>query len=588
MALPSWPICILQRFRVKKGDDQPGYEGMPSCKLNETTVEFLRRIIMKKASACSKITAAILAALMATGVLTGCSKSSATSEPSSSVPVTIKILLQGSEINQIQKIEDEFYKRTKGTLNMKVEIDSIMADQYASKLKLEMTGGDTDGYDLVFDAPWLSLPKLASEGAYTDLSQYFNNSKYPGLQANFSQEFIKANLVNGKMYAIPLTNNYYDIPGIIYRTDLAKKYGISKITNNDDLKKYFEAVLNDKSMSGAYPLGISNSQGFYEFLEDGYSAENKAGIFEVSGVLTDSSQRMFYAAISSDGKKVLDIATLGDSDSKFANFPSPYNKNFIDTKYVQYAQWAKYIEPDSTAQTDASGNLFCVGKTAATTGTLNDVSSVAAKIAKAVSGATVDFYAYNSYERNMEKGAMYTEYKAWNDICIPTDAPHKEQAITFLNWLFSSQSNHDLFELGIEGTNWKSSGTKEYTIPSTTDASTNYNIPQYELTWNPNMTRISAELPTTANDLLKYEMASDSYSKIPFSGFTFDPSNVKTQIAQLDSLEKGQESALICGQYSETETQLKKFNQKAESAGLETVRAEIKKQLQAYLDKNNS
>lgn len=222
-----------------------------------------------------------------------------------------------------------------------------------------------------------------------------------------------------------------------------------------------------------------------------------------------------------------------------------------------------------------------------TAATLNDVATISKKVASSVQGATVDFYAYNDYERDMQKGAMYTAYQAWNDICMPANAPHKQQAITFLNWLFSSQQNHDLFELGIENTNWKAVGTNQYTIPSTVDAASNYNIPQYELTWNPVLTRISADLPTAAGSLFQYEASADSYSKIPFAGFTFDPSNVKTQIAQLDSLEKGQESALITGSFPDPAAQLAKFNASAEKAGLEDVRNEIQKQLQAYLDKIN-
>ena len=51
----------------------------------------------------------------------------------------------------------------------------------------------------------------------------------------------------------------------------------------------------------------------------------------------------------------------------------------------------------------------------------------------------------------------------------------------FLDWLFSSKDNHDLFELGIEGVHWIKDGDNGF---KPTDKSTML-LQGYELTWNP-------------------------------------------------------------------------------------------------------
>ena len=51
----------------------------------------------------------------------------------------------------------------------------------------------------------------------------------------------------------------------------------------------------------------------------------------------------------------------------------------------------------------------------------------------------------------MEKGCIGTDYRAWNNLVIPVTSKHADETMKFLDWLFQSQDNHDLFELGIKG-----------------------------------------------------------------------------------------------------------------------------------------
>lgn len=72
----------------------------------------------------------------------------------------------------------------------------------------------------------------------------------------------------------------------------------------------------------------------------------------------------------------------------------------------------------------------------------------------------------------------------------------------FLDWLFSSEENHDLFELGIEGEDWEPVGEDQYRVIEGETAAQTYTFPGYVLTWNPNYVKFPDTLP---DDILAYK-----------------------------------------------------------------------------------
>ena len=132
-------------------------------------------------------------------------------------------------------------------------------------------------------------------------------------------------------------------------------------------------------------------------------------------------------------------------------------------------------------------------------------------------GGELGVYVYNENMRN-GKSFVAGPLTAWNFLCVPQQSTKKDQAMQFLNWLFENRDNHDLFELGIEGTDWEAVGDDEY---RKLDGST-YNFPGYEMTWNPNFIRTNADLPDDAKAIAKYGNDPDTYITSAIAGFTFD------------------------------------------------------------------
>ena len=93
-----------------------------------------------------------------------------------------------------------------------LEITFLNSTDYAQQLARSLTAHED--YDLVLDAPWIILAAQSMQKNYMDLEPFFLEPSYPALQTFFPQDYLDANRIDDRLYAIPFTNTYYDVPGI--------------------------------------------------------------------------------------------------------------------------------------------------------------------------------------------------------------------------------------------------------------------------------------------------------------------------------------------------------------------------------------
>jgi len=487
-------------------------------------------------------------------------------------PVTLKVMLFGDKPIDLAKVMAEYESKTKDTLNTKLDIEFNPNADHKQKLTLKMTAGEA--VDIAFDAPWMSLNTNVSLGYYQELDKYFNNDEYPGLKKAFSEDFLNANKINGHIYSIPLTNAFYDIDVVYIRKDLREKYGLEPVQSYDDLEKYLQTVQEkDKSM---IPFALKGDRGFYKM----FNNEDKV----TNAKLIAGTSPGFYVYLSEDGKKVVGATTLGDDASKFEGLPAPYNDPYyFFPQYDKALEWNKYIQKDVLSEKDPQV-LFVGGKSAANEGTINGAAQIRERLQSAIPGSDIEMFVYNSHVRNFEEGAIGTDYKAWNDIVIPVTSKNADRTMKFFDWLFSSQENHDLIELGIEGEHWAKEGDRYYKM---TDKTTNYLFPTYEFTWNPTMSRINGSNDEETLKLMDYQSKNETYYLQPLAGFTFNAEPVKSEIAKMSPVVQMLDPVLKSGLDKNWKESIVKMNKQLQSYGLEKVREELIKQVQAYLDSSN-
>ena len=438
---------------------------------------------------------------------------------------TINILFNGAKEKGWDEIYAKYLEETKDTLGVNLNITWVEPADYKEKLNLVMMGGDD--YDLVFDAPWCHLRDLAADHYYADLSSYFNNEEYPGLKKAFSKQVMENNKWYGSQCYIPLMRTYgTGVPAVHYRKDWAKKWGIGtdgQIESMEDLTAYWEKAKENNIL----PLSVTDTRGFYELLPYNQNM-TKAGI-----QMFKAANLTIYVYIKDN--KVQAMAAEGAGDEAFKNFPEPFNFDFGAKRYEEFTKWQKagYISADSMTIKDAD-TPFYAGEAASEIGTLDDTTKIVTNLKQYSPEAEYGFFIYVDQVRNMEDGAITTVFTANNGLCIPASSKKIDKTMKFLDWMFGDAANHDLFELGIEGTDWKPVGEDQYqSITSYPD-----NFHGYAFTWNPNYVRFSDTLPKEALKYRLWELKESSFQAAPVSGFNFNTSDVElsTTIAQVKTV----------------------------------------------------
>jgi ABC-type glycerol-3-phosphate transport system substrate-binding protein len=529
---------------------------------------------------------AIALTLSLSTLLTACSSkespgNSSTAQPADSKtakvpdPVTLKFMLFGEKPADLGKVLSKFEAETKDTLNTKLDIEYNPAPDHKQKMQLKMSTGEA--VDLMFDAPWMFLYNNVSLGYYQQLDRYFNNDQYPGLKKAFPPELLDANKINGHIYTVPFMTSYSD-PFIIYiRKDIREELGLPPIKTMDDYKNYLDKV---QAKHPDYVAAAIGGRGLYRL---GIPEENGRKDIRLAAVVQDSFTGgiPFSVALSPDGKKVLGAATIGDPDSEFANFPAPFNTH--DSIYGHFGlrvEYRKYNNKDPLSSQAA--NALDPAKNASGEGTLSNLMQARLTLKKVVPNGDLEPFFYTSQNiANMKPGAIRTDFRANNSVVIPTSSKNADRTMKFLDWLYSSKDNHDLFELGIEGENWVKDGDNGY---KTTDKTANYPFQGYELTWNPTLSRINMSNDPETVKYLQYAMDKNSYYQIPLSGFIFDTKPVATEIAKIKPKLQQTADILMTGLEPNWKQLAQKSNKDWRDLGLEKVRAEVIKQVQAYLD----
>lgn len=477
---------------------------------------------------------------------------------------------------------------------------AVADDPILSKVHLNLTyvtGGDyrdkittalsaQEDYDLMFCGSWHGIDSFIASGCFTDLTEYFNNDAFPGLKAGFPEDYVEAaaSIVkdeNGNYkavnYVIPLADYYEDIRGVYYREDLRQKYNCAEITDDESLMAYLETVsANEPDM-----VGWAMYNGFFYFETARYSGARDNVIWNDS-TQPFGEETPFYVALNEDSTQVLNAVVMGDDASEFEKLPQGYDYDFITEYELEHLKWEKYLDP-TRGTTDENGKdpiLFY--------GTLGGYVANENGLEEKYPDASYGFYITEADQRNLVEGAIVCPMKTNNQLVVPAWSENVDATMYFLDWLFGSQENHDLFQYGIEGLDWEATedgGIRTLEV----EEGTQYGMPSYSFTANPNYYRVNEKVyeNEAVTKMYEYMLDLSSYTKSPLSGFVFDTTPVETQVANVSAL-SGQLMLRFALHGDDTQNVIDTWHKDATAVGLEEVRAELIRQVQEFLDMKNS
>ena len=507
-------------------------------------------------------------------------------------PMDINLYLWGDKPNQMDEVLAKFSEVTKDTLNMSIKINWMPQGDYPNNIKLKLSAGQE--VDMCFDAPWMNMNTFILQGNYRDLTSYFLNPKYPGLNASFDKVYLSNNLMGekgDKVYGIPLTQSFGGSGMVFLRGDLREKYGVAPVKDLATYEAFLQAIADNEKSMIPFVMKKDGSYGASSIIDvqnpEKAIAEVEAGLWstELAPGITTKLYIKDY--------DVVDCVISGEPNSAYAKFPAPFNQaDYSSQKLVR--QWYEkgYIEKDVITRDDAEGT-FTAGKAASFYWDAAQYNTVISALTKSVTGSKLEIWDPDPLSSKGYMGMKKGSYTAWNFICIPvttTDAK-TERIMMFFDWMFASPANHDLIEWGIEGKNFVSVGTDKYTYPAGLDLTTNYNFPGYELSWNPNFIRYPKDYPENVLSVMKSANDTKTYYDPMLSGFRFNGDPVKNQLANPDFLAaKTKTDNLTLGifpnvdaEYAALDLQMSK--NKTLQEDIAAIKTEVVNQAKVYLAK---
>lgn len=510
-----------------------------------------------------KVVSFVAAAAVAAAMLSGCgsstssSGSGASSKASSQLDeVTLKVILPGEKSKTFDAMKPLIDQKTQSAINATMDVVIVSFADIAQKTQVMLAGGEP--VDLMFDAPWMHMNQMISEGYYAELSDLIKQYG-PNVQKNRPQEMWDANKFNGKIMGVPLGIYLQQPHSFEIRKDLREKLGMGPIKTYDDFYKYLYAV--KEKWPDMYPL-----------LPDG-AYNNKQYAWVPFVMLDDSKTNIrFTQALNSSL-----MLYYKNNDGKVHNFLEEKDPEiYSEIKQARKLYLDKIINPDVLSITSTSDYFFKKGNAASiniraiaelSDQNINDLKAMDAS-AECVTLA------------DQTQGKFISSYLMDNFICIPSSSQNKERAMMLLDWA-NQEDNYDLISYGEKGKDWEPVGDKKYKKLNPDFGSY---VATFAFNWNPVLEKKDSRYTDDQVKLLDNLGSADYFIKDVTAGFTFDAEPVKNEIAQYNAIEATYYSAIMNGVVDPDEG-ISKLKAQGGSL-LKTIQVELQKQVDAYIAKN--
>ena len=520
--------------------------------------------------------AALLCVLCACGAPQAAAQEAAA--PSDGI-TTLHIYLRGTVANT-QDVLAAFESRTMSTLHTRIEIVGIPAEEYDRTMAALLAAGQP--VDMMVCLPDSGYINNAMAGQYAELTDTLADGV---LADTLGADFIRANSINGKSYGVPLAQYYSRADGAVYRADLLETYGLNftQITSNDQLFSFLNTAAGIEHIKTLLAPG-EDGFGLLHWNTPALTASN------IYSLPTMGYTRLPAAVVlSADGRTVENVVFAGDNAAVFRTLRAgawnfAYSNDFLSAALLQNAASQAYASQPTLLDSRFSETLLTQNAAAAwISPSTSSLHTLEGKLRLYNSAAQLGFYAFNSaYTAPAPTESIVTDMPAEYMLCIPAASENKEACVAFLQWLYVSQDNFDLFAYGIRGVDWQPNADGQQQALYNSESGP-YTLPAAQLASAPAYTRLPSTL-TQSEAILAANLTNHSlYTLNPLAGFVPPVQSAVWQ--QITGLYAAAMPALNSGVYGEeTAAKITALHTQAEAMGLEELRTLLVTQLQSWLN----
>ena len=544
-----------------------------------------------------KVLSALLAATMVGGLLAGCGNSSTSSSVKSSTgssstgtsassaaddSVTKTDLGGYTEENPYHLVFSyiEFYQQddaartaVQDALNeymipkyhMEVEFLPLQYSEYTQKIQLMISGGDElDIIPILFSnaSSWIAMNGIE------DMNQYMDTPEGKAIIDTLGEANAYVGSMNGILFGFPAQKESVDIGGLCMRADICDELGITEEYGLGKNQDEYTGKVYDWSVAG-------------EIFQKVKEAHPEMTPLYMQGSASVSNRFRWFDPLA-DNFGVLDWEKDHDS-TEVVNW---YETDTYKEVVTLLADWYDkgYIYQDALTDQQGSSTMMKAGNTFSYITPIKPGFLVEANAANGTE-------CYALYFGNDVEGGLATTNTSYIDTGIASNSADPEMAFKFISALYTDATVMNIWQNGIEGTNYQvlDDGTAYFVDGE--DAS-NYKYHQNTgwMMGNQFNTYVWNDGSRDANYWEKLQAHNDWAQYSPAYGFMWDSSNYSTQITALQNALSTYRPALETGSVGTAglEETLQKLNDALYAAGLQDVMDAKQEQLNTWLDENGA
>jgi len=458
----------------------------------------------------------------------------------------------GDEPVIAEEVEKALNEKLLEKVNATVDINYIPLSDYEQKYSLLLASGEN--IDLIYTSTWAFYSEEATKGAFMEITDELLEKYMPQTYAQEDAMAFEQAKIDGKCYFVPKNSPYVNnaMP-ILIRGDLREKYGMDEIDSLEELEAYYDAV-------------VKNEEGIYPYAAAGDALELSMKLFQARNNLVPLGigSGKYFGYIYKGEDPVWDDFLWQYGSEEYKEY-CEIVKSWADKGY-----WSKNAVSNTTSPLDAFEN----GTSASLYWNLDTCES-----AKAVVDSTNPEWKAELIDICPEVNHFAGVYTG-DGMAICAVSENQERAMMVLDVLKCDKECYDIARYGIEGDTYIATSDTTYLLG---DGQANYQVGNAPISWglnNQNLERIQGEAGTEMSEIRK-ALTGDAISEIG-SGFVFDDTNVKSELAAINEVCSQYIPLLELGLVDDVEATLAELNSKCETAGLEKLTEEFKAQWTAY------
>jgi putative aldouronate transport system substrate-binding protein len=471
----------------------------------------------------------------------------------------LTVQLMDNEQPDVPAVTAEINKLLLKKVNATVKFQHLTWTDWQQKYKLLITSGEP--VDILYAANWNNYATYARDGAYKQLDDLL-----PKVTPNLWKAIPKSSWdgvkVGGKIWAVPPLRYGYSGSGhLLYRADLQKKWGVPPVTDLASFLVYLDAA--KKNEPAMIPCEDAGGDWVGSILLNAIAKDNPKNAWMTS--FLTQSQLVFF-----------DFKNQKPDNVKLI-FEFPEYKQFLQTMhdYAQKGYWAQ----DVLAEKSIASEMLEAGKTAAVVGgagtqNVDKTQELIQRVAK-----NNPTWEIGDLSWDKVRGWAIPSAAQQDLTTVPIQSKYPEKALQVTEAFLLDKDLQFLIDYGIKGTHYNINAKNEYVQ---LDAAKNYMMfGMAAWAWkNASLFLADGSIWGAQHDA--YLKAYDTIA-VPNNGFALDLSSINPEVTACVQVEQQYGWPLWCGLVANIDEAEKTFEQQLQAAGIEKVRAEIKKQFVAYL-----